>query len=240
MIGKNNPVENKQIIPQIISPSDLFGLEIFPENKFESEYGILTLSPVIIPDFSNDEKGFIRLKEEFDYFKSFLSETDLMKKLEIAKQINNNEFSVVGPDGFVKISNYASRSSNAFSHFVELLEASTKARIFESKSGHSTLFDICYEFGYGMSACLSSGNVKYNGIPIVQPLACAGGMYLYCLGCGLKDKYCIYQNFLDKILKNGFPTHNYLSWAFSQASKDEEIISFVSEVHILLDFFLDE
>lgn len=62
----NFSIKEKKILPEITQPSDLFGLEILSECTFESEYGKLTLSPVFVPDFSSDEKGEIRLKEEFE------------------------------------------------------------------------------------------------------------------------------------------------------------------------------
>ena len=43
--------------------SYLFGKEIFPEITFESQYGKLTFSQVIIPDFSKNEKAFDYLKK---------------------------------------------------------------------------------------------------------------------------------------------------------------------------------
>ena len=39
------------------------------------------LGKVIVPDFSFDEKGSIRIKEEFDNLKSFIIETKFQGKL---------------------------------------------------------------------------------------------------------------------------------------------------------------
>ena len=77
----NFSIKEKKILPEITQPSDLFGLEILSECTFESEYGKLTLEHVIVPDFSTDEKGGVRLKEEFDNLKSFIIETKLQGKL---------------------------------------------------------------------------------------------------------------------------------------------------------------
>lgn len=220
---------------EITQPSDLFGREILSECTFESEYGKLTLGNQIVPDFSEDEKGGVRLKEEFDNLKSFIEEKDLSRKLDIAKLIHANEFSCVDSSGNLIISNYASRSSSIFSEFIGVLLANIRARAFEL--GIDSSYHICREFGYGQDAKLSSGMVHFNNIPIIQPLSCAGGVYAYCLHYVLNDDiYCPpdYQNLKNEILIDGIPSHNYLSWAFSSAYNDKEIISFVSDVHLCL------
>ena len=123
----------KHSIKEITQPSDLFGLEILPESIFETEYGKLTMGHVLVPDFSSDEKGQIRLKEEFDNIKEFIKENELSKKGEIADIIHKNEFSFsfTASDGSFIEPNYVSRSSEAFSEFVRLLQASIRARLFE-------------------------------------------------------------------------------------------------------------
>ena len=175
----NFSIKEKKILPEITQPSDLFGLEILSECTFESEYGKLTLSPVFVPDFSSDEKGAIRLKEEFENLKSFIAEKEFPRKGDIANLIYKNEFSWVDSDGQQKDSNYYSRSSEVFSEFILLLKASIKARLFEI--WHSVNYDLWWEFGYQDQAHLSSGRVLYNDVPVIQPLSCAGGVYAYGL-----------------------------------------------------------
>ena len=225
-------IKEKHISPEITQPSDLFGLEILSECTFESEYGKLTLSPVVVPDFSSDEKGAIRLKEEFENLKLFIAEKEFSRKGDMANLIYKNEFSCVDQDGQPKDSNYFSRSSEAFSEFILLLKASIGARLFEI--GHSINQDLCREFGYMNQALLSSGRVIYNDVPVIQPLSCAGGVYAFCLHYALNpDIFCPqdYVDLKDDILNEGIPTHNYLSWAFSRASNDEWMITFVSYMH---------
>ena len=225
-------IKEKHISPEITQPSDLFGLEILSECTFESEYGKLTLSPVVVPDFSSDEKGAIRLKEEFENLKLFIAEKEFSRKGDMANLIYKNEFSCVDQDGQPKDSNYFSRSSEAFSEFILLLKASIGARLFEI--GHSINQDLCREFGYMNQALLSSGRVIYNDVPVIQPLSCAGGVYAFCLHYALNpDIFCPqdYVDLKDDILNEGIPTRNYLSWAFSRASNDEWMITFVSYMH---------
>ena len=225
-------IKEKHISPEITQPSDLFGLEILSECTFESEYGKLTLSPVVVPDFSSDEKGAIRLKEEFENLMLFIAEKEFSRKGDMANLIYKNEFSCVDQDGQPKDSNYFSRSSEAFSEFILLLKASIGARLFEI--GHSINQDLCREFGYMNQALLSSGRVIYNDVPVIQPLSCAGGVYAFCLHYALNpDIFCPqdYVDLKDDILNEGIPTHNYLSWAFSRASNDEWMITFVSYMH---------
>ena len=109
------------------------------------------------------------------------------------------------------------------------------ARLFET--GIYLASDLCKEFGYDINACLSSGMVCYNDIPVIQPFSCAGGIYAYCLKYVLNpDGFCPqdYIDLRDEIITEGIPTHNYLSWAFSQASVNKGIILFASEFHIFL------
>ena len=222
----------KDSIEEIKQPSDLFGYEIIKDCTFESEYGKLTLSPLFIPDFSSDEKGSIRLKEEFENLKLFIAEKEFSRKGDMANLIYKNEFSCVDQDGQPKDSNYFSRSSEAFSEFILLLKASIGARLFEI--GHSINQDLCREFGYMNQALLSSGRVIYNDVPVIQPLSCAGGVYAFCLHYALNpDIFCPqdYVDLKDEILNEGIPTRNYLSWAFSRASNDEWMITFVSYMH---------
>lgn len=220
---------------EISQPSDLFGLEILPECTFESEYGKLTLGHVIVPNFSSDEKGSIRLKEEFENLKSFIKEKDPSRKGEISDKIFENEFSAMNYDGELILSNSASRSSETFSEFINYLKASMRARLFEM--GVSIDNRLCREFGYSNGASLSSGEVHYNGVPVVQPLSCAGGVYAYCLKYALNpDIFCPpdYYDLKNEIIAEGVPKNNYLSWAFNNASDNEGMLSLVSDVHFWL------
>ena len=162
--------KENHISKEITQPSDLFGQEILSQCTFESEYGKLTLAPVFVPDFSSDEIGTVRLKEEFENLKMFIAEKDLPKKGDIAKLIYENEFSLL-----IEVSG----SSEAFTEFILLLKASIEARLFEI--GHSIDYELCREFGYGELAFLSKGRVIYNDVPVIQPLSCAGGVYAYGL-----------------------------------------------------------
>lgn len=206
-----------------MQPSDLFGQEILPESTFESEYGKLTLRSVVVPDFSSDEIGAVCLKKEFDNLKSFIKEKDLSKKGDIADKIYKNDF-------HERI--FTSQISEIFSEFVGLLKASILARLFET--GYSLDSYLCREFSYNNNAYLSSGMVCYNDSPVIQPFSCAGGVYAYCLQYVLNpDIFCPsdYIDLRDEILTEGIPTHNYLSWAFSQTSINKGLILLVSGVH---------
>jgi len=230
----NFSIKENHITKEITQPSDLFGQEILSECTFESEYGKLTLGPVLVPDFSSDEKGAVRLKEEFENLKLFIAEKDFPRKGDIVKLIYKNEFSLLIPDGKLEDSDF-SRSSEAFTEFTLILKASIEARLFEI--GHSIDYKLCREFGYGEPAFLSTGRVLYNDVPVIQPLSCAGGVFAYCLHYALNpDIFCPsdYVDLRDDILNKGVPTHNYLSWAFSCASRDEWMIAFVSHFHFYL------
>ena len=184
--------------------------------------GKIKIGKVLVPDFSSDEKGFTRLKEEFDILKEFILEKEFLKKGDIAKGICKNEFSCITRD-----------SSKTFTEFVLFLNENMQARLVET--GLSLNFEICYNFAYGgVFAQLSSGVILYNDIPIVQPLSWAGGFYLYCfLQYALNpEEFCPqhHQDLKEKVLDSKLPTHNYLSWAFYLASIDNEYIEFASEV----------
>ena len=225
----------KHVPQEITQPSDLFGQEILPECTFESEYGKLTLGRVVVPDFSSDEKGSVRLKEEFDKLKSFIEEKDLSRKLDIADQIYENEFVKAVPGNRSGTPNRVLRSSKTFSEFIDSLSAIVHAQLFEL--GLYSRVEICSDFGYNARAPLSSRVVFYNNAPLTQPLSCAVGLYIYCLRCALDTRnFCVYQDVLDRVLINELPTHNYLSWACSRASADKAVARFVSDTHPCLCF----
>ena len=219
---------------EINQPSDLFYFEIIPEITFQSQYGKLTLDKVIVPDFSSDEKGLIRLSEEFANLKSFISEKNLKKKFEISEVIYKNEFVKSIPGNRYGSPNRALRSSEAFSDFVDTIYSSMEARLFEL--GLYSNVNICSSFGYEKRACLSKGKVIYNGVPVTQPLSCSGGLYIYLLRCALNHKnFCIYPNYLVKVNRD-LPKNNYISWAFFMASFDKDLLSFLSNAHLSLCF----
>ena len=207
---------------EIKEPSDLFNYVILPSITFDSIYGKLTIGQVQVPDFSFDEKGFTRLKEEFDILKEFIREKDILKKGDIAEQLFKNEFSWEN-------SNFAIRSSETFFEFVSFLNSKMRARLFEA--GLSLNFQVCHHFAYEDQ--LSYSAILYNDIPIVQPLSWVGGFYLYCLQYVWNpEKFCPnhHKDLKEKLLDSKLPTHNYLSWAFSLASIDNDYLEFASEV----------
>ena len=59
--------------------------------------------------------------------------------------------------------------------------------------------------------------MSWNGFPVVQPLACATGIYIQSLGKCLSPNASgefWYPELTSDILKNKlFPSHNYLSWS---------------------------
>ena len=205
----------KKLFPKKISqPSDLFDLEILPEITFMSEYGKLTLGSVIVPDFSFDDKGSVRLNEEFDNLNSFIKAV---------------------PGSRSGAPNRAIRSSKIFSEFIDSLCAIFHAQLFEI--GLYSHNYICSNFGYDKRAPLSSGIIFYNDAPLIQPYSCSVGLYIYCLRCALNPKnFCVYQDVLDRILANELPRHNYLSWACSQALADKDTIRFLKDVNPCLCF----
>ena len=225
----------KHLSNEIIQPSDLYNHEILSESKFESDYGKLLLSNIFVPDFSNDEKGAIRLNEEFNYIKLFISEKNLSNKWDIAKQLYRNEFITPVSGSRSGAPNRAVRSSKTFSDFIDIIYASVQAKLFEM--GLYSDVDICSHFGYDLRAPLSNGIIIYNDNPVVQPLSCGAGLYIYCLRCILNPKnYCVYNEIFNEILNKGLPNHNYLSWAIYNAHNNKEIFSFLSYCNPALCF----
>ncbi len=110
--------------------------------------------------------------------------------MSIAEGIHKNDSScgVDSSDNLI-ISNYYSWRSQCFSDFIVFLLANIRARAFEL--GVDSSIDVCHEFGYDREAKLSSGELHFNDIPVIQPLPCAGGVYAYCLNYVLNpDKFC--------------------------------------------------
>ena len=221
MIKKND-------IQEIENPKDIFGKEILPEITFESQYGKLTFSRVIIPDFSKNERAFDYLKEDFLIITSITSVKDLLYKWKKVKLLIFFYY------------NYQRYSDEYFS-FIDILKANIKARLLES--GNSSCFTVCREFGYEKSARLCSGQVKFNDIPIYQPLASTGGLYLYILRYILIEfkGFWIHKGFVEKIKKNNeLPKNNYISWAFYSSLRDYEILKFSSSRNLSLVYFEED
>ena len=148
---------------EIEHPSDLFGFEILSEHTYESQYGKLTFNSILVPDFSKDEIGLNRLKEEFENIKTFIADNDLKKKLEIAKKIYYNDINIDVFWGKLK------KEKKSFSNFSGFLFSVIKARLFEE--GISLRCDICTQFNYQDSNNLSKGIIEYNMCRIVQPFS---------------------------------------------------------------------
>ena len=68
--------KDKIDVSLISQPSDLFGKEILPECKFESEFGKLKFNAIIVPDFSNDKIELENLTKHLDEIKNFIKEED--------------------------------------------------------------------------------------------------------------------------------------------------------------------
>ena len=79
--------KDKIDVSLISKPSDLFGKELLPECKFESEYGKLKFNPILVPDFSNNKIEFENLTKHLEEIKTFIKEEDLLKKSEIIESI---------------------------------------------------------------------------------------------------------------------------------------------------------
>ena len=95
------------------------------EHTYESQYCKLTFNSILVPDFSKDEIGLNRLKEEFENIKALIAENDLKIKLEIAKKIYYNEINIDVFWGKLK------EETKSFSNFSGLLFSIIKARLFE-------------------------------------------------------------------------------------------------------------
>ena len=75
--------------------------------------------------------------------------------------------------------------------------------------------------------------MSWNGTPVVQPLACAIGIYIQSLGKALNpsasDEFW-YPELTSELLEDKkIPSHNYLSWALYGALSDAPLIPFVKE-----------
>ena len=158
---------DKTDVSSILQVSDLFGKEILPECMFQSEYGKLKFNAVVVPDFSKDKV------EHFEDIKSLMKEDNLLKKSEIIDSI----FGIVPHVTFGKVTYGLDLTKSSL--FINILRASIRFRLFEN--GEKLQCDICSYFGYEMSPKFHS-LMSWNGTPVVQPLACATGIYIQSLG----------------------------------------------------------
>ena len=219
-------MENTDIL-SILQPSDLFGREILPECTFESEYGKLKFNSVVVPDFSKDKIELELLTKQFDDIKAFMKEKDLLKKSEIAKQISKNVCSHASELISKGITQYW---WNEKCDFRNILRANVSFRLFEE--GTCLNYAICNEFRYSSPDEFNSGILSYNTSPVKHPLMYGAGVYIYAIKKALKPSIRCnkeIQKISEKILFAGLPKHNYLSWAFYNASLDDELLSFILE-----------
>ena len=218
-------------LSEIKQPSDLFGREIFPECTFESKYGKLTIISVIVPDFSNDEKGFNRLKEEFNNIKSFITETNLGKKGEISCLLWDNEFSTA--DGITLPK--CIYGSQTFSSFIGQLWVRGITELLENGNTISmkVLSAVCFNFSYPYNRFWIK-SMEYMGNAISFKLLRCAGVYLYCLGCYLSHRqHCTITYRFYEVYKgiptSKFPTHNRISWSIFIGQKNAELLDSCEE-----------
>ena len=188
------------------------------EFTFESEYGKLKFNSVYIPDFSKDKIELKLLKRQFADIKSFIKEEDLLKKSAIAKQISEEVHSHVSElinKGFMR---YWWDEKCGYRN---ILRSNVSFRLFEE--GTCLDYSICKEFRYSSSDEFNSGILSYNSRPVKYPLMYGAGVYIAAMKKILNPSFrCTkeLQKSSEKILFAGLPKHNYLSWAFYNASFD--------------------
>jgi hypothetical protein len=232
-------------ISTISQPSDLFGKEILPECTFESEYGKLKFNAVIVPDFSKDKIELELLTKHFDDIKAFMKEDDLLKKSKIASRLFMEAGGfILTTDGyeFVNKNSFFATVQERQMDFRNLLRVGILFRLFET--GISMRYSICLEFGFDsfhstMKEDFLNSLMSYNGNAVIQPLACATGIYILCLGKYLIPESVCNHDFPDtlvKIKELGVPRNNFLSWALFNASSDYSLLNLVSksEFHSLI------
>ena len=187
-------------ISPISKPSDLFGKEILPECTFESEYGKLKLSAVVVPDLSENKVQLELLAKQFDDIKALMEEDDILKKSKIASRLflEARRF-IPSADGYEygNTKDYFTTVQERQMDFRNLLRLGILLRLFE-----------------------------------IQPLACATGIYILCLGKYLNPQNVCDLDFPDtlaRIKEIGIPRNNILSWALFNASSDSALLYNVSK-----------
>ena len=214
-------------VSSILQPSDLFGKEILPECTFESEYGKLKFNAVFVPDFSNDKIELELLTRQFDDIKAFIKEEDLLKKSAIAKKISEKVYSHVSELINKGVIQYWCNEKCGFRN---ILHTNVSFRLFEE--GKCLDYAICQEFRYSSPDEFNSGILSYNSRPVKHPLMYGAGVYIIAMKKALKpSNQCSkwIRKISEKILFAGLPKHNYLSWAFCNASFNNELLSFILE-----------
>lgn len=222
----------------ILQPSDLFGKEILPEYTFESEYGKIKFKAVVVPDFSKDKFALELLTKQFKDIKAFIKEPDLLKKSKIASHLLMESRGFIPDDGtykFDKKNTFLTICQKRQMDFRNLLLVGILFRLFEA--GILKRYSLCLEFGFDSYDSNTSENflnslISYNDNIVVQPLTCAIGVYILCLGkCLIPQAVCNHDfpDTLAKIKKHGIPQNNFLSWAFFSASSDNALLSLVAK-----------
>ena len=225
-------------ISQISKPSDLLGKEILPESIFESEYGKLKFKAAIVPDFSENKVQLELLTKQFDEIKAFMKEDDLLKKSKIASHLFTEARGFKqSADGyeFDNKNFFITTAQERQMDFRNLLRLGILFRLFEA--GVSMRYSICLEFGFdslnsSVEEDVLNSLMSYNGNGVFQPLACATGIYILCLGKYLIPETVCNHDFPDtlaKIKELGIPRNNFLSWALFNASGDNSLLYFVSK-----------
>lgn len=225
-------------ISPISKPSDLFGKEILPECTFESEYGKLKLSAVVVPDLSENKAQLELLAKQFDDIKALMKEDDILNKSKIASRlfIEARRF-IPSVDGYEygNTKDYFTTVQERQMDFRNLLRLGILLRLFET--GISMRYSICLEFGFDqydstMAKDILNSLMSYNGNSVIQPLACATGIYILCLGKYLNPQNVCDLDFPDtlaRIKEIGIPRNNILSWALFNASSDSALLYNVSK-----------
>ena len=225
-------------ISTISQPSDLFGKEILPECTFESEYGKLKFNAVVVPDFSENKVQLELLTKQFDDIKAFMKEDDLLKKSKIVSRLfmeSRNFIKTADGYEFVNKNSFFATFQERQMDFRNLLRVGILFRLFET--GILMRYSLCLEFGFDsfhstVTEDFLNSLISYNGNAVIQPLACATGIYILCLGKYLIPGAVCNHDFPDTIAKInelGIPRNNFLSWILFNASSDNALLYFVSK-----------
>ena len=156
-----------------------------------------------------------------------MKEDDLVKKSEIATQISENVQSHVSEliRGGKMLYYWEEKCS-----FRNILGMNLLFRLFEE--GTYLNYAICREFNYSSPDESYSRILSYNGNPVKHPLMYGAGVYIASIKKAQKPSMRSsnkVKEISEKILLAGLPKHNYLSWAFFNASLDTELLSFILE-----------
>jgi len=228
MIKKNNDgalAKDKIDISLISQPSDLFGKEILSECTFESQYGKLKFNAIVVPDLSKDKFELEIFTKQLDDIKTFIKEEDLLKKVKIIDSILKPATPV--DVGRIQVVPNLKKSFL----FLNILRSAIEFRLIEN--GKRLCCNICSYYGYEMHPKFHSIIMSWNDVPVIQPLACATGIYIQSLGKCLNPNAhgeFWYPELTSEILNNKLlPSHNYLSWSFHGALLDKPLIPFALE-----------